>query len=347
MVLGLKDRFYGAWWGAFLGDAIGMPTHGYTSRFLEMDYGSIQDLCDAKDTHPENVMVSIPQAKLSPENDYMGERRRVLWSKHGTHPHQDFKAGQNTLPMYLALHLAASLAECNGFDSAKWMERYRYIMTTPNLHNDTFIPTMHRIYFENLEAKRDTHASGCEDAHMSDIVIFMPLMLSVLGNPNQAQKDLYKALYTFTIGESGYSTAYFLGELVTLMARGATLEDAIYTIMTPDRHLALAFPYRRWIKNKDDELAINSTGKRAVVEESLPLSLYLALKYGSDPKKALLINANIGGDTTGRGAVIGMLLGAQCGYTKLPQDMLTRLLYAGEISALADSIYKMYGYKRT
>lgn len=346
MVIGnIKDRFYGAWWGAFLGDAIAMPTHGYTSRFLASDYGQIEDMVDAKSPHPENVMVSIRVPSLSPENDFMGEGRRALWSKNGTHPHEGFKAGQNTLPMLLALHLAASMCEIGGFDREKWMERYRYVMTSPGAHSDTFIPTMHRMYFENRQLGRDTHSNGCANAHMSDAVIFIPLMLYVMKSPDKAQIDIQRAFHIFTTGESGFNTAYFIGELIALIARGATLEDAMYTIMTPDRHFSLAFPYRRWIKNRDDEQAIAATGRLAVIEESMPLSLYLSLKYGSDIKHALCVNANIGGDTTGRGAIMGMILGAQTGFSNLPKDMLAKLSFSGEIAALADMLYKLCCYR--
>lgn len=335
----LKEKFCGAWWGSFLGDAIAMPTHGYTSRFLSNDYGEIDDLVDAKDMHPENVMYSIVQPELSPENDYLGEVRRELWKRPGTHPHHAFKAGQNTLPMLLSLHLAASIAENGGFDLEKWMQRYRYIMTTPSAHSDTFVPTMHRTYFENRQKGKDTHINGCPNAHMSDVIVFIPLMLSAMKDAPKAQLEIQKAFKVFTVGESGYAATFFLGELVSLIIRGATLEDAMYRIMTPDRHFSLAFPYRRWIKNRDDNESIVATGRSAVIEESLPLSLYIALKYGDDIKKALCVNANIGGDTTGRGAVIGLLLGAQKGFSNLPQDMLAKLTFAGEISALSDMLY--------
>ena len=39
------DRLYGAWWGAFIGDAIAAPTHGYSSvKLLGADYGTINSM---------------------------------------------------------------------------------------------------------------------------------------------------------------------------------------------------------------------------------------------------------------------------------------------------------------
>lgn len=42
---------------------------------------------------------------------------------------------------------------------------------------------------------------------------------------------------------------------------------------------------------------------------ALPGVLYLAIKYLHDPRRALIVNANIGGDSCHRGSLLGALLG--------------------------------------
>ena len=80
------DRLYGAWWGAFIGDAIAAPTHGYSSvKLLGADYGTINSMVAPKSIHPQSVLFSLPRPELPPEFDYIGEKRRELWSRHGTH----------------------------------------------------------------------------------------------------------------------------------------------------------------------------------------------------------------------------------------------------------------------
>ena len=102
-----SDRFYGAWWGAFLGDAAAMPTHGFSSeRLLHEDYGEVKGFKEPKPTHPESALRTIPAPILPPECDYIGETRRHLWRERDAHPHCGMDAGENTLPVYLALHLA-------------------------------------------------------------------------------------------------------------------------------------------------------------------------------------------------------------------------------------------------
>ena len=336
----LADKFYGAWWGMFLGDSIAMPSHGYsTSKLLNFDYGKIDSLLAPKDPHPESILQGLPQPDLPENCDYLGSNRRRLWRKAGTHPHHGLEAGANTLPMILALHLGASMAEKRKFDLDAWMERYCVVMTSPGGHDDTFIPSIHRRYFENVAASKDPEKNGCPDAHMSDIAIFLPLMFGSYRDPARTQMTLYRALRKFTIGEGASTGAFFLSEILAWVMRGSSIEDAIYKNMTPDRHGSLAFPFRRWIKNREDETAISSTGRLAPIEEAIPLSIYFSLKYSSDLEAALFANANTGGETTGRGAVIGALVGAQCGFEAMPKENLAKLKYSGEIQAVGDIVF--------
>ena len=72
------NRFYGAWWGAFLGDAAAMPTHGFSSsKLLKADYGEVKSFTAPKPTHPESVLHAIPAPILPPEYDYIGPNAAI------------------------------------------------------------------------------------------------------------------------------------------------------------------------------------------------------------------------------------------------------------------------------
>ncbi len=340
MAIGARDRFMGAWWGAFLGDAIASPSHGYSSEALiKKDYGLIDDFIKPKDEYPENLMSGIKVPELSEEFDCLSNRRKI-WRIPHVHPHRGLEAGESTLPLVLALHLAASISESGGrFDCDKWLERYRAVMTSPGGHRDMFIPSVHRRYFENLSAKKDPQKNGCPDAHVGDIATYIPIILLAQKNLKSAQMNLFKVLRYFTIGESASSSAFFISEVVSNILKGSTLEETIYSKMTPDRHFALAFPYRRWIKNGTN--AVNTLGRFATLDEGIPLVLYLSLKHQNDLGGALIENANIGGETTGRGAFIGMLIGAEIGKSEIPDGLVNRLSYCEEIQAAGDALFKI------
>jgi len=58
-------------------------------------------------------------------------------------------------------------------------------------------------------------------------------------------------------------------------------------------------------------------------EQTFTVVLYLAYKYASDPRKALLQNVMLGGHSTSRGAVLGSIFGAAYGMEGIPfQDEL-------------------------
>lgn len=53
--------------------------------------------------------------------------------------------------------------------------------------------------------------------------------------------------------------------------------------------------------------------------------MFIAYKYADDPTKAILANANAGGENVARGSLLGALLGAKHGMDKLPNWAKTGL----------------------
>ena len=71
--------------------------------------------------------------------------------------------------------------------------------------------------------------------------------------------------------------------------------------------------------------AIGSLGQSCSAKYGLPSSLYLILKYEGDYMGAMKANVMSGGDSASRGMVVGMVLGAQLGYDRLPQELIEQL----------------------
>ncbi len=67
--------------------------------------------------------------------------------------------------------------------------------------------------------------------------------------------------------------------------------------------------------------------------------LLLAYKYLDRPREALVVNANLGGDSCHRGALLGLILGAAAGRAGLPVDLLDRLRAAApDAAGLAEAL---------
>lgn len=66
---------------------------------------------------------------------------------------------------------------------------------------------------------------------------------------------------------------------------------------------------------------------------SYPSLIHFAAKYGNDFEEALLANANCGGENVHRGNVLGAVLGAYHGESKIPNHLKQGLHDAEAIGA--------------
>ena len=91
--------------------------------------------------------------------------------------------------------------------------------------------------------------------------------------------------------------------------------------------------------------AINKLGEGWVGEEALAISVYCALKYKNDFKKALITSVNHNGDSDSTGAITGNILGAYLGINEIPKHWIDNVELTDEISQIADDL--LTGHERT
>lgn len=71
--------------------------------------------------------------------------------------------------------------------------------------------------------------------------------------------------------------------------------------------------------------AIEALGEGWVAEETLAIAVYCSLKHEGDFAAAVAAAVNHSGDSDSTGAVAGNIMGAACGYSKIPQSLLEPL----------------------
>ena len=76
-----------------------------------------------------------------------------------------------------------------------------------------------------------------------------------------------------------------------------------------------------WSKDPDLVVIGRHVSPACYIRESFPAALYLAWKYADDFEAAVVANTMVGGDNCHRGAVVGALVGAACGFERLPQAL--------------------------
>nr|WP_255348669.1 ADP-ribosylglycohydrolase family protein [Paenisporosarcina sp. TG20] len=75
-----------------------------------------------------------------------------------------------------------------------------------------------------------------------------------------------------------------------------------------------------------------------VGEEVLAISIYCALKYQNDFKKAVLTAINHSGDSDNTGAITGNIVGAYLGLKSIPSDWIKNVELSGSILQNADDL---------
>jgi ADP-ribosylglycohydrolase len=85
-------------------------------------------------------------------------------------------------------------------------------------------------------------------------------------------------------------------------------------------------------------LVIGRFGQSCHADEAFPGVIHLVARYEKDLKEALIQSVMAGGDSAGRGMMVGMVLGAYLGLKSLPAEWISGLKREKEIRAMIDRI---------
>ena len=84
-----------------------------------------------------------------------------------------------------------------------------------------------------------------------------------------------------------------------------------------------------------DQEAIEAIGQGWVAEEALAIAVYCCLKHEDDFAAAVTAAVNHGGDSDSTGAIAGNIMGALCGYSRIPRNYLEHLEAKESLDRLA------------
>ena len=89
---------------------------------------------------------------------------------------------------------------------------------------------------------------------------------------------------------------------------------------------------------QNSRLAISDFGQMCEIPAAFPGVIHLIAKYETDLKTALVENAMAGGDSAGRGLLVGMVLGAYLGLDAIPPEWLHEMKARRRILDLLEKI---------
>lgn len=149
---------------------------------------------------------------------------------------------------------------------------------------------------------------------------------------------------------SGYLSAGAMSYLIALLIEGNNLEEAVKATLLKlsefDRYQECWDKLREaWDLSRQEiepTLAIAKLGEGWVGEEALAISVYCALKYSFDFRKAVVTSVNHSGDSDSTGAITGNILGAYLGISSIPEEWINGVELSGLILQVADDLLTGY-----
>lgn len=254
--------------------------------------------------------------------------------------------GQWTDDTAMALCLAASLVECQGFDLVDQMERYGrwyrhgYMSATGSCFDigDTVMRALHR-----FEAQGNPFAGepGALFSDSGSLVRLAPVPLAFAHDAHEAIRLAGVMSRTTHGAAEPVSACRYLAGLMVGALRCSSKEHLLDARYSPMAELWDHHPLARRVAAVADGSfktrqppEIRGTG---YVVQALEAALWAFLSTG-DFASGALAAVNLGDDADTTGAVYGQIAGAWYGIDGIPQPWVDRIAMKEQILALADGL---------
>jgi len=318
----MEDRVGGVIWGPLIGDALAMPVHWYYDREeLMRDYGYVRSFLTPRSLHPGSILWRSEYRALNERGEILHDQAR-FWGKRGVHYHQFLRAGENTLNLRLVHVLFESLAACDGYDANDYLQRYINFLRTPGSHRDTYLEECHRNFFTAYARGKSPRQCGGTDIHIGGLAHVGAICGVFAGDTAKAREVVREHVALTHRGPEVFATSDALARILCDVLAGGDLRDAIFehgSDWCSPRKTA------KWSREPDEVVIGRHLSSACYLADAFPASLYLAWKYADDFEGGIISNTNLGGDNCHRGAVVGALLGASAGLSRLPHRFVEGL----------------------
>jgi ADP-ribosylglycohydrolase len=326
--LALHCRLTGALFGAFIADALAMPVHWYyDTAALARDYGWVTNFTQPRNPHPDSILWRSKYHPLRPEADIL-HNQATFWGQRGIHYHQFLEAGENTLNLKISQLLMDSLLEKDAYDQELYLEKYVAFMTTPGTHKDTYVEECHREFFKvRVSPKKGPAAHLPDEKHIGGLCLPLPLLLFYQGQWDEALQQAEQHLALTHPGPLMRNALTCFADILRDILDGSDVRQSLNKNRPKPLQGFCGYPFAALSRRADTDVARNVFSTACYIQQSLPLTLYLAWKYQDDPEQALVVNTNLGGDNCHRGVVLGALLGALHGEQAWPRRWMDGLTH--------------------
>ncbi len=259
------------------------------------------------------------------------------------------EAGQWTDDTSMALCLAASLVEKQGFDPADQMDRYvrwykeGYMSSNGRCFDigNTVRDALHRYQQtgDPFSGSTDPYSAG-----NGSIMRLAPVPMAYAHDPAQAIEKSGESSRTTHGAATAVSACHYFGGLLVGALNGADKETLLAAGYAPLATYWQTHPLAPEI----DEIAAGSFKKRqppdiqgsGYVVKSLEAALW-AFYHSDNFRDGCLLAANLGDDADTTAAVYGQLAGAFYGEQGIPAAWRAKLALRSIIESLADKLFNL------
>ncbi len=231
--------------------------------------------------------------------------------------------------------LLESLAAKRGFDLDDFAARWRRLFEDYDGYHDQAT----KATLQNFSLHKRPLDAGSPSSELSGASRIAPLVFCYrddLDTLVEAAKDQTRMTHNNPDVIDG---AEFFARVSWLVLRGTPPIPAIEEVSNERFNKS---PLWQWVKDGIDSKTAESVsaiarfGQSCNVDEAFAGVVHLIAKYENNLEEALVQAVMAGGDSAGRGLVVGMVLGAHLGEQALPEQWISGLQRRGEILDLLD-----------
>ena len=233
--------------------------------------------------------------------------------------------------------LLESIAARRGFDLSDFSTRWQELFRTYR----GFVDQATKMTLQNLSQGKAIEEAGSSSTDLSGAARIAPLVFLYHKDPETLVKAARAQTQMTHNNPLVVESAEFFAR-VCCKVLGGTSPTKAMTEVAAERFRG--FPLFAWVEEgiqsvgKDSVSAIARFGQSCHTDDALPGVVHLIAKYENDLKEALIQAVMAGGDSAGRGLMVGMVLGAHLGDKGLPKEWVSGLRRGADILKLLEQI---------
>jgi len=236
-----------------------------------------------------------------------------------------------------AFLLLESVAAKKGFDPSDFSTKWRKLFD----NYDGYVDQATRGTLSNYEAGKTLEDAGSPSNDLAGASRIAPIVYCDRDNLERLVTDAKTQTKMTHNNPLPIAGAEFFGRVCWHVLHGIFPVTAVEKIA---KEQGADSPIPRWVKkgieskNADTVRTISGFGQSCHTPEAFPGVVHLIAKYENDLREALIQSVMSGGDSAGRGMMVGMVLGAHLGPESLPEEWLSQIKKREKILELLEKI---------